>query len=747
MLNVLIFGSCVSRDILNLDVDGRIRLVDYYARSSFASALCPHRRTDDLTHLIESPFQRRMVRADLERSFREQLCHFSYDVLLIDFIDERFDLFVDERGSILTLSNEFLSTGFTPGNNRGALVRSGSSQFFDLWQSGWSAFIAIIDSLGQRHRIRINKVFWSLQTSSGDSDFQGCSARGIADANAFLARLYDRVRADLPDTQFIDFPPSCLVACENHRWGISPFHYVDAYYELALRQILASCPSQCEPNESAEAETAATGQLLSLAAPAAREVGNAMQARGFGGPLLVTAASGERSSELTPNLTSLPASGDYRTQGQSKPLIIAERTLTKFPIYVTWQTKPGAIVHVEVELFCADQVKDRQALLTFDFGSHCEPDLSALGLARSSDPQVGLYRYLDTRPGLSRTTFSLPIPHGCRAVMIGARTWYASDEISLKSLVVSHSRKPEDKPLTLVSVDVEALPGRAESEMVDRLIYGIFGHGRYGIELLCDIFAEYGVRATFFVDYATCCLHGEKGIYQAAELLLERGHDVQLHMHSEVLVRHFDWAHDRSKFPGFENLSYSTTAQVIEYGVRKFRENLGYSPRIFRPGGMKKGLNTYAACKALGFEAVSAAYRHYDPAQWAVAERDGLYLWENGLVEIPLDIALDPLVRWTPFETTVKKLFATKKRKLVSLLLHSTSLLYRERTHDARFLRYEEGYEQTLREYLEWVGTISRFATHADVLGFRGDPSLPKVTFAFAGYEDEAAATARQYPA
>lgn len=742
MLNVLIFGSCVSRDIFNFDTTDQVRLVDYYARSSLASAFCPLTREENLSHRIVSPFQRRIVKADLDRSFREQLACLDFDVLLIDFIDERFDLFVTDDGHVITLSNELLSTGFAPASERGTVIRSGSEPFFDLWQAGWKSFMDTLDRHGQRGKVKINQVFWSTETSSKDAFFPGYSARGIVEANRFLSRLYERTRCDLPNGQFLAFPASCFIACEKHRWGISPFHYVDSYYQDALAQLTSVALSKsatsenatqkdrplcfaAQPNVPATAESESDDEdlLWDTADPSAFEEQE------------VTSEESVRSPR-EPVSHDLPHIRRYELQKMT-PTILRKRTLSKFPVYVTHEVAGCSTLHFTIELSCADGIGERQALLMFDFGRNCAGDLSGLGLTRSTDPRVGLYRYLDTRPGRVTTEFSLDIPSDCRALLVGARTWFAAGDVRLESLSIASGLAEKETAFTLLSVDVEALPGRADCDHVDKLIFGVFDGKPYGIERLCDIFADYDVRATFFVDYATCCLHGNPGIFRASEFLRERGHDVQLHLHSEVLVRRFDWEHDKKNFPGFEYLGYPTTLQVMEYGVQKFHENVGYAPRIFRPGGMKKGLNTYLACKSLGLEAVSAIFKDYDPAHWQSVGREGIYRWENDLLEIPLDIPLDPLVRWPPFSGTVNRLFESKKRKILSLLLHSTSLLYRERTHDAKFLRYEAEYERTLRSYLDFLRPICRFVTHSEILDSASigkNPTLPRVGFESAGF-------------
>ena len=77
---ILIFGSCVSRDPFTDNVFG-FKLVDYYARSSFAS-LSGEKFTSPLDlSLIESKFQRRMIQRDASKLFLEALSLLEYDIL------------------------------------------------------------------------------------------------------------------------------------------------------------------------------------------------------------------------------------------------------------------------------------------------------------------------------------------------------------------------------------------------------------------------------------------------------------------------------------------------------------------------------------------------------------------------------------------------------------------------------------------------------------------------------------------
>lgn len=235
---ILIFGSCVSRDIINYQ-NNKIELTDYFARSSMASAFASLPINDTYTKNLDSDFQRRMVAADLGKKFKEYINSANFDLLLIDFIDERFNLFMFEEGRLCTLSNELLSAGFDLEKESGHSIPSGSDEFYTLWERGWVRFIREIDKNQCRQKIRINKVFWATTTSSGRV-FPGYSKNYILSSNQFLDRLYARVAKDLRGWQFIEANASYFVAAEDHRWGLSPFHYIDVYYTELLRQLLMS---------------------------------------------------------------------------------------------------------------------------------------------------------------------------------------------------------------------------------------------------------------------------------------------------------------------------------------------------------------------------------------------------------------------------------------------------------------------------------------------------------------------------
>lgn len=232
MANVAIYGSCVSRDALSLVSTHDYSLAAYFARSSLASSCAP--ASDALWALaakklenIDSDFQRRMVAADIEKTAVSALAELDWDALVVDLIDERFSLFDTEAG-VCTVSNEFLRTGLKPKPEE--LTKPGSDRHWDLWRTGADRFCRALEG----RTIVLNEAYWAMGTVEGKS----LEPKFPVNANnELLGRMYEEFRARLPQCAVIDYPGSLLVADPGHRWGLSPFHFVQAFYDHTIGRL------------------------------------------------------------------------------------------------------------------------------------------------------------------------------------------------------------------------------------------------------------------------------------------------------------------------------------------------------------------------------------------------------------------------------------------------------------------------------------------------------------------------------
>ena len=234
---VLIFGSCVSRDVFNLpDIDkGSVILVDYFARSSFASIMTSPYSESVKFDDIPSRFQIRAVKRDFNKSFVTDLKKIDFDILLIDLIDERFHL-LNRGETTITRSGEFVSSnmslkGFT-------LIDCCSDDYYKYWVKGWDAFLKLATVNRFIEKIRINEVYWSKKIVD-DSIANWIYTDEVIDKNnKFLSKLYKKIREDLSQNQIYSYTSKELSSAKEHKWGQSPFHYTREFYNRSLKLIL-----------------------------------------------------------------------------------------------------------------------------------------------------------------------------------------------------------------------------------------------------------------------------------------------------------------------------------------------------------------------------------------------------------------------------------------------------------------------------------------------------------------------------
>lgn len=226
--SVLIHGSCVTRDAFALPGETRFRLADYYARSSLASAFAPGGLVGVDVARVESPFQRRMVERDQGKDFAARLETTDADVVVLDLVDEQYDLVVGSDGGVATRSMEFLRAGGD--GAAGTRVASGSPEFLVRWEVGWAALVATARRQGRLGRVVVHEAYWAR----GDADGGAFDQQRVEAANRTLTYLYARMRKDLAEARFLRVPDRLVVGDPSHRWGASPVHYVEAYYRTFL---------------------------------------------------------------------------------------------------------------------------------------------------------------------------------------------------------------------------------------------------------------------------------------------------------------------------------------------------------------------------------------------------------------------------------------------------------------------------------------------------------------------------------
>lgn len=236
MKKIFIVGSCVSRDIFNYPNE-EFEVVAYRARSSSATLTTPPVIGTAYYKEIEtinSSFQQKMVLRDFKKSTLVLLEKTQYDGVLMDLIDERFHLGVI-NDSIVTRSNEFVASKIVP--NR--IISTFSDEFFELWKQG---ITLLLTHLADK-KVILPKVYWASQAVGHNHPaFDQEQLKNIEAHNAKLERMYTYLAEErFNNLQIVDIDRSLLIANGDHKWGLSPFHYIDEYY-LHMQQCLKALP-------------------------------------------------------------------------------------------------------------------------------------------------------------------------------------------------------------------------------------------------------------------------------------------------------------------------------------------------------------------------------------------------------------------------------------------------------------------------------------------------------------------------
>lgn len=224
---IFVLGSCVSRDAFEVN-DRNQLLSGYRARTSFATLFDPPMAIDE-EQLSANPsaFQRRMVRSDMLKDSFTLASETIGDTVLVDFIDERFDL-IKLGDTRISLSPELKKTAFH--FSAGQRVLNHDSEYFEAFRTNW---LHLVENLPHK-QVVVNGVYWSKINDSGD----GLPNQDrIEVENYKLFKLYEIIESSTPEVTFIKYNKNDLVADHSHKWGQSPFHYVPSFYEAQNRYL------------------------------------------------------------------------------------------------------------------------------------------------------------------------------------------------------------------------------------------------------------------------------------------------------------------------------------------------------------------------------------------------------------------------------------------------------------------------------------------------------------------------------
>jgi peptidoglycan/xylan/chitin deacetylase (PgdA/CDA1 family) len=194
--------------------------------------------------------------------------------------------------------------------------------------------------------------------------------------------------------------------------------------------------------------------------------------------------------------------------------------------------------------------------------------------------------------------------------------------------------------LLVFSIDTEGFLARQQdpnpATTVDELIFGDFGNSENrGIGLHMDLLEHFGFRGCFFLDVLSAIQYGEEELKRAAEAILSRGHEVQLHLHDEH-VRNSDDPAVRALAGDLNGKDRDEFRKILELAVEVFERLVGKRPIAYRAGGYRITDEHFPVLQELGirFDSSVNAYFHSQVSDW-MRTRTQPY-WVGDVLELPV---------------------------------------------------------------------------------------------------------------
>jgi hypothetical protein len=252
----------------------------------------------------------------------------------------------------------------------------------------------------------------------------------------------------------------------------------------------------------------------------------------------------------------------------------------------------------------------------------------------------------------------------------------------------------------LITVDTELSAGRQARGMDARAnfessILGRTGQGDFGVGWQMDRLEAHGLKGVYFVDPMPGLVHGERLVADIVGPIVARGHEVQLHIHTEWL----QWAKE-SPVGGRQGRNigdFSLDDQITLLGAaRDILVRAGApAPIAFRAGNFGADDNSLKALAAIGIvwdSSVNPAYLGGDcriafPADRATAAN------LDGVTELPVAGLYDRPGHFRPAQ--ICAMSATEMRAALrhaagtrdfafSIVTHSFEMLSRDRLRPNR---------------------------------------------------------------
>jgi hypothetical protein len=187
-------------------------------------------------------------------------------------------------------------------------------------------------------------------------------------------------------------------------------------------------------------------------------------------------------------------------------------------------------------------------------------------------------------------------------------------------------------------------PDSSHRSNFDLSIAGKTPKGDVGIEFQMDVFDRHGLKAVFFVDPMPALVWGTQAITDIVRPIIDRGHDVQLHVHTEWL----EYAGANNPVGNrvglnIKDFNIGDQSILLDYAIKQLMAAGAPRPVAFRAGNYGANDDTLRALAQQGLAYDSShcpgiASSHCDISLGA---NDRTPLMHCGILEVPIGSIAD----------------------------------------------------------------------------------------------------------
>ncbi len=175
-------------------------------------------------------------------------------------------------------------------------------------------------------------------------------------------------------------------------------------------------------------------------------------------------------------------------------------------------------------------------------------------------------------------------------------------------------------------------------------ILGRTSAGDFGIIYQMERLDAFGLKGVFFVDPIVAVVAGADMVKRIVDPILEAGHDVQLHAHTEWLEHS---SHGPTDGRGGQNMSdfgVEDQVRILDYGIETLVGVGAPMPVAFRAGNYGANDDTLAALAQVGIRYDSSYSPDYGGSVCAISmdKACALPVWRGDVIEVPVSAIEDP---------------------------------------------------------------------------------------------------------